>query len=803
MMTRIYQLMLLALTAFCAAGCNDATSEVDASIDEMFSTDGVNDETAATDLMKVVGVEFSPGYKHFKLYTTILKGLGPYNLRDTSRVVIKASEAIGGIPNEGPSRPRLTEVVNTEGNEVKRLHVKLLVLVDLAQPQEVVDMERKAVEEIQAVFSEHNLYLAFMYGQNVTETMEATDYVMNHYFTSQEESYKYLYRAIWLKRQEMKDKVGVWADAKRKALLVFSDEIVYSEDDEPYDPQHFEMEERLTDTDSLPAPDIVICSARYSAGREIPTDQASDVMRLLCKGSGGLYQDRFEWRKLMPSCLGTDSVIVANEFLFENPDGKVYRGFPHKMEIAVYDKKTDSLLAKAGASIFLGSAYNPIIVNGPSLLTMYLQGLALGLFALLVVYVVFQLIIPYVRYRIFKKKYVVRYVKGVSQSVGNVMLTEQCYYCKAPLEDGDEVVAKCQHIMHKTCWDENQYHCPEYGRHCDTGSHYYNHTNLLDTRNASFYMKWILMAIVAATCAWFCYLQYVTYVHHASPGLVAHMVQAHVATESFMEAVFQNNSEEINLMPAFGMMMGFFLTLGMSYLAARRQPARRKAASVIVRALLVGALSLIVFWLFVKMALAFKLEAWVVIFYWIPWPLLAILIAFVSTMGTRIKLHRLLVVISIVLGILTMLIWSFMFDHIIQFDIRVLLLLSCIFFAVCLSVAIAGMSPRSERYFLNVKGAVKEMDIALFKWFINHPEQVVTIGKSIDCSLQMSWDIKGKVAPVQAQIAQEGDTVRLTALEEGVIVKGKPLSAGKSIWLYHNTSFVIGDTTFTYIERDV
>jgi predicted component of type VI protein secretion system len=113
------------------------------------------------------------------------------------------------------------------------------------------------------------------------------------------------------------------------------------------------------------------------------------------------------------------------------------------------------------------------------------------------------------------------------------------------------------------------------------------------------------------------------------------------------------------------------------------------------------------------------------------------------------------------------------------------------------------MAPKSERYFLNVKGAMKEMDIAIFKWFLNDPAQVVTIGKSIDCSLQMSWDIKGQVAPVQCEIRMVGDALRLTALEDGVIVGEKALSVGKGIWLYHNTTFQIGDTTFTYIERDL
>ena len=113
------------------------------------------------------------------------------------------------------------------------------------------------------------------------------------------------------------------------------------------------------------------------------------------------------------------------------------------------------------------------------------------------------------------------------------------------------------------------------------------------------------------------------------------------------------------------------------------------------------------------------------------------------------------------------------------------------------------MAPKSERYFLNVKGAMKEMDIALFKWFINNPDQVVTIGKSIDCSLQMSWDIKGQVAPVQAEIRQINGVMRLTAIETGIVINNKPLAVGRSAWLYHNSSFSIGDTTFTYIERDL
>jgi pSer/pThr/pTyr-binding forkhead associated (FHA) protein len=95
------------------------------------------------------------------------------------------------------------------------------------------------------------------------------------------------------------------------------------------------------------------------------------------------------------------------------------------------------------------------------------------------------------------------------------------------------------------------------------------------------------------------------------------------------------------------------------------------------------------------------------------------------------------------------------------------------------------------------------MDIALYKWIRNDPSHAVTIGKSVDCSIQLSWDINGQVAPVQAEIKRHLDSILLTALEDGVFVNDKPLAQGDDIWLYHGRKFTIGNTTFTYIEKDL
>ena len=494
--------------------------------------------------------------------------------------------------------------------------------------------------------------------------------------------------------------------------------------------------------------------------------------------------------------------FIANEFVFENPDGKVYRGNPHQMKIEVYDKKNDSLIGWTSCALFLGNAYNPVIVNGYPVLWVFVQGLGLAIFIFVNVYLIFQFLIPYIRYRLFKRKYIVKYIRGINMSVGNVYIDKTCYFCKAPFEDGDEVVAKCDHVMHKSCWDENGYHCPEYGRNCQHGSHYYNHKNLFDSKNASFYMKWTLTAIVAAFFAWMFYMLYATNYSLSNEELVAQMRQARLDVIG-TSAVFGVEEDQMRHMPTFGLIMGFFLTLAMSVLAVRRQQINRRVVNIFMRALIVGVTSFFVFLIAGTITFSFELGLLSVLIDWIPWSVMAVLIAYISTIGTRIVLRRSLVLVAGVLGVLSMYLWSLFFRGIYQIDIRALLLISCILFAVVLAVAVAAMAPKSERYFLNVKGAVKEMDVAIYKWFYNNPDEVVTLGKSIDCSLHMSWDLKGKVAPVQAEIKMVDDALRLTALEEGVMFNNKPLNVGKSIWLYHNTSFLIGDTTFTYIERDL
>ena len=335
MIKNMYRILLIAFIAASLVGCDQLmdTGVDDAEMEDIFSTESENDSTASKNQLEVMGVEFTPGYKRFKILTSIKEDLGPYALTDTNQVVVKATEIIGGVPNTSSSKPILTLVRNTEGEQMTKEGIKVLVLVDLDQPQPIVDNELKAVREIRTVLGV-NLYLAFMYEQSISETMQATDYVLDTRFVSNTNHPKLLYRSIMLKKKEIEDRVGVWANAKKVAMVVFSDEVVYGDNDEPIDPDHFALQEQLVKPDSVLTTNFLSISAVHFSGNDdaINTSQAESVMKVLSKNYDGIYENLFSWAELKENIMGMKRTdIIANEFCFENPDGKVYSGISHTM----------------------------------------------------------------------------------------------------------------------------------------------------------------------------------------------------------------------------------------------------------------------------------------------------------------------------------------------------------------------------------------------------------------------------------------------------------------------------------------
>ncbi|MDO4755514.1 MAG: FHA domain-containing protein, partial [Parabacteroides sp.] len=591
--------------------------------------------------------------------------------------------------------------------------------------------------------------------------------------------------------------------ASKKILIVFSDGQTY-QNDMPIDPDHFELQRRLIEKDNAAEvfPIYYVNFQEHSEDSLDKENEAETIVTLLCKQTGGAYYPVFNWLALSNKIFD-DRLKKYADFRLKmlNPDYKIYRGSNRWLSVDFC--VSDSILFSGKKSFTVGHHYHPIVVKGKTIGRILVQGCFFALCFLMLVYLIFQFIVPAVRYQLFKKKYIVKYT-GKNMAIRDIQVEEVCYYCKAPFEEGEEIVVKCEHAMHKTCWDENEYKCPEYGRKCQHGSHYYNQYKPFDLRNASFYMNWILAGTLAGVCAWSFFLfkkidvgyDYLVY-------KLFELFNVDIQTNEAIE-LLNRYEDELYYTPFYGLYVSFFLTLFLSILSSHGVWWWKRSAFVLIKAVLAGIEGYLSFVIIATISLALNLRMDFLLIDWIPWILNGFVIAYLVSYQTDIKLYNALkgAVIAAIFGIGTMYLWEYTHDA--QMDMRNLLLLSIIIYCIGLAVSLAANSPQSERYFLRVEGAVKTMDIAIYKWMkTQYYNRRVTIGRSVDCNLQVTWDINSDIAPIQAEIVSERGNLYLIALEIGVEKSRKPVKIGKKIRLYHGDKFTIGQTIFTYIEKDV
>lgn len=735
--------------------------------------------------MEVVDVSFTADYDTLTVTTRMLSDASVYQLKDSAHIRTEVIETIDGIRHTYLSTPRLVEIHNREAEGVAENDVRMLVLVDRTMPQAQLTKVRDYVSEIRTIFDHDNLFIAFMDSGRLSKTLPVSDYILHSYFQPTSSSPVYLYRAMQLKREEILSQQGPWKGARHRVMIIFSDDQAYNDDtDTPIDPDHYSYEEQLVHRDRA-GRDTAFIAFYVNMNAVNPEEEEEEsnenIPHIFCSNYGGDYSSTFQLtacKRKVYEKFHFD--FPDNAFVFVNPENKVYRGDHKQLTLNFYERKTNRLVTSFTTSVELGTIYKPIIVHGRGISLVLIQGTLLTLFILLLVYFIMQIIVPFIRYRIFKHKYVLSYT-GPNMSCEGKAVGQTCYYCKAPFEVGDSIVVKCEHTMHESCWEENDYHCTEYSDRCKHGSHYYNYYNLFDSRNASFYLRWVLAAIAAAFMAWFGFTLHIHLDFH----------------DDFMPALVQ---PPVTQLPILGAVVGFYLTFALSCFTLSVY-GLRMFIHLIVRSALAALCCYLSFLLINIIIISFGIQHGLALLNTLPWIASCFLIAFAVTVRTRVVYSKRLVLLTTIVGILSVVIWVLFYQRA-ELDYRVFLLLSFIIYCVGMAVSIATVAPRSERYFLKVHGAVKEMDVALYKWFRNNPDRVVTIGKSVDCTLQLSWDIQRAVAPVQAEIRMLHKSPYLIALEPGVYIKNRPVQVDSRIRLYHGKTFAIGQTLFTYIEKD-
>lgn len=763
--------------------------------------------------------ETSDDYKFMDF--TIKLGKSPgVDLSDASAVQVLVKQKMGmarGVMVDDRRPPILLGVRNVAKGQIAASKVKMLMLVDLSLPQNLVDSQQDAVRQARTLLDPDLLYVAFMQGEQVSESYEATDYILENYFKHQSIPFTYLYRSVFTKLQEMTDSTSVFADAKHTGLIVLTGGKTYA-DDFPLDPRHFELQQRLAEmAPDLAARNLSVSYSLFTANQSgtssnvnavlqqanAYTQQELGILRLLVNQTDGVAQDHFDWHVLRENFMEHHQ-IDYDDYLVSlmMPDNKVFRGNHISLDLDFLNRQTNEKITSCHLDYSIGNVFYPVIIGGKSLQEIMMRGFMVALCLLLAIWLALQFVVPWIRYRIFLRHHVVKYT-GSQMSKDGILLEETCYMCKAPFEVGDEVVAKCQHVMHKECWDENGYQCPEHGRNCKHGSHYYNSKNLLDDRNPTFYMKWILAGIFAGLLSWMFFMwrvhtfetQLITVIMFFLFGILSGTPEA--------EQFLMDYSVHMVYQPSFGFSISFFATFVLSLLSLHNVKWSTRFKSMFIRALIAGFFGYLFFTLSSVFAVLLGIKSNSIVLDCLPWILMTTVIMYCVAWNTRIRVRPLWLAIACLLGIISMYMWMLFYNDSLV-DFRLFLLLSFMFTDTILSICIAFEAPKSEHYFLQARGAIKPLEIALYKWLRADSSAVVTMGQSVDCSIQLSWDISSNVAPVHAELTRsKNGVIMLKALEKGVLLGDKPMQEGQSEPLSHGTSFTIGNTTFTYVEKDL
>lgn len=799
-MKKIYYLLFLCL--FLTACSKKETPEIP-------PTENLKDNYG----IEFVNFSLSPNVKNISAEIKFMDNGSKINLNNLRAEYFTVTET-GSRPK---FNPEIDSLIDIRGQKVIPSNYSILILVDrsVSISTGMLNKQKEAVGALIKEFPGCKVFLAFM-DNGVTESKQVTidDFTWEGWERSSGE--KFLYKALLAKLEELYgEKPTHYPNIPHNPILqdVNNKKIMFvltngkTMDDFSFiggvdyftlrDEILNEFPSRIKKKHLEPIPIHFI----YFGDENNVTDVKDELLAIsnfgLSHESKGTFHQNFQIDAFENLMVGTlDSIAADYRIIMSNPNGKVYDGQELTLRLSMFH---DGTLAQGSHSYSKGSPLAPEVVsakNGSNGGIIF-KGLLFGTLFVLCIYFLFQFLIPYIQYQIFLKKHVTLFRK--SSASGDAMISQRCYHCKEEFNTGDQIVTKCKHTVHWECWEENKNRCPEYGsKNCNTGKHYYNKEQKSDIRNAPYYLRWMFYGLIGGMLTWVFFK--IIYSDQMFSGLISGLVSVFYLSKELLEgsSIAAHFQSKISSLLLSGALLGFFLSFLFSYLIEFKKKDLKVVAMIALRSLaglLIGFLSFliggIIFILVGKDTSCFWLD-------WIPWLFFGCSIAWLISYRTEINLKN-----AIIGGLISVFL-SFIVLYFANFAQEIMAMFSFMIYGAGLGMAISIVHFASEKYFLRLEGPIKEREIAIYKWMsVSGGFNRVSIGKGVDCILEMNWDPADNIAPQHAILYIENERPYLEATAEGIVVNGnRELKVGQKLNLAHGIAFTIGKTTFTYIEKD-
>lgn len=710
---------------------------------------------------------------------------------------------------------RIDSLVDISSKKQVSNNLTIVLLADQGMSLSEADylkLKEAIVSFVDALPPYVKVYISMM-GTDVTETERVYGgesiraYVRRDNIVEKSADEKSIYASIISKIQEISNldeedcfypdvrhNVELGSDSvSEKMLFVLSGKVEQDEDEDFFrDKLLFNNPDYLTIPDKLKA---IYC---IYFGSDLDEEMENEFNFMCHRTPEGRFYSNYSVDSLKGVLLGAIDSIAMDYRMYYSVGKKVtYNGQPLSLYVDIN---------KAGAhglkQYSFGSTLKPVTFvptedssMAQSKWSGFLFGLLLGLVLIVLAYIIMQFLVPMLQYRCFKRKYVKKFVPKVAAKEGKDMVLQQCYYCKDDFQEGDTVVTKCKHTVHWECWEENRDRCPEYGLNsCKEGLYFYNRKQLTDERNSPYFTSWLLYGLAGGLISW------ILFKLIPSSSFLGGLLRWIVGLFEGPDSVHVNEYlQKIQPLLLCGLIMGFVITFLFSYLIEFRKKTFKIMLLIMARSVGNAIIGCLAFFLgaVVIIALGKYSNCWWID--WVPWLFFGCSITWLLSFKSDIKFKEAF------LGGLISVVLSFVVIYALGSSVSVVGVLAFMIYAAGLGASIAVVHHTSENYYLCIEGPTKTRDIAIYKWMnVAGGSNHVTIGSSPNCVIEMNWDDSSEIREKQVELYIDNEHPYCLALTEGTTFgnEQRVLKEGDSILLVHGSCFTIGNTKFTYIEKD-
>ena len=154
--------------------------------------------------INILNLEFEPEYKYFHANIKLNDSIAALLLLNDTTIKFHVEEYMQNNLLDSRTQPKLINIQK----KITNLNLNILTLVDLTLDSMKVESQKQAIKELKELLPPDDLHISFIKNQTLSETIPATNYVLDNYFKT-DPGKKYLYRSILSKIDEIKENKNI------------------------------------------------------------------------------------------------------------------------------------------------------------------------------------------------------------------------------------------------------------------------------------------------------------------------------------------------------------------------------------------------------------------------------------------------------------------------------------------------------------------------------------------------------------------------------------------------------------------